>query len=66
MKILKARPTTGHFYWWLPEFLADNPKNPDNWEIIFCPEGEEGVLKKVGFFVGPIQPPTDVDLTNAE
>ncbi|MEG0063044.1 MAG: hypothetical protein RR740_00425 [Pseudomonas sp.] len=66
MNVLKEKPADNRYYWWLPEFLADNPKDPDNWEIIFCPTGEQGALKKVGFFVGPIQPPTDVDLTNAQ
>lgn len=64
MKVYKTEPTEQGYYWWLPEFLAHEPKITSHWTIqFFSPETNFG---RVGYFVGPITPPTDVDLTNAE
>lgn len=44
------------YYWWLPEYLSDNPGNPDNWTIISW-HPENNAICKVGFFVGPLSAP---------
>ena len=46
------------YYWWLPEYLSDEPANQYNWQIIFIEvEGPQRCTVKVGVFVGPLFPP---------
>ncbi|UKL14985.1 hypothetical protein hairong_080 [Pseudomonas phage hairong] len=46
----------GH-YWWLPEYLADAPENPDNWQMIFWERNTGGPRDRKGYFQGPMLPP---------
>lgn len=56
MNWLDEEPADDKWYWWLPEFLADQPGNPNHWSIQFFSSSNQ--IGRVGKFVGPIYPPT--------
>ena len=45
------------YYWWLPQYLMDEPGNANNWQVIFVTTVDPPQFRKVGVFVGPLFPP---------
>lgn len=49
------------YYWWLPEYLQDQPEDPLHWTIVHWHPKDDRV-QKVGVFYGPLNPPTITDI----
>ncbi|HEP7878045.1 TPA: hypothetical protein VDT20_005752 [Pseudomonas aeruginosa] len=47
------------YYWWLPEYLSVNPEKQENWQIISWHPANTA-RERVGIFVGPLIPPTEI------
>jgi hypothetical protein len=56
MNRFNVEPEDNKHYWWLPEFLADQPENPNHWSVQFC--SSSNPVGRCGVFVGPLEPPT--------
>jgi hypothetical protein len=58
MKYLRrVELTEPGYYWWLPEYLEDQPEDPKNWTIVSWHPADDRI-ERCGVFHGPIPAPT--------